>query len=346
MDSKPPMVIDNNTLAASSQPNIQTRRKKYFVAGANRGQHENATVTSVGVAASAKADNSFDSVATDVDRSSSSHNEVTTTSIESSTTAASTDSTSDSRTQHKLAQMRGDDSGYKSLETQQSLGNKAAVVAIQGLNNNSLEVPPPLSPMAKQFSKLQGESTETPGQLLKETLTCETKEANQPTDITSVTSGSFGRQSVDSPVTWNSSSGYQSLDTPTSFTKTRFLFKIPVFKMESHDAAQQPPEQVQTTGLDLQTQYFLRKAVSQDLGAISPSSVISEKETVVGRGVFTSSLDRFRLQASQYISSAVKQAETIIGHVLEQTKTDQQSTEINEIRLLLFKICSSFFFFK
>ena len=64
--------------------------------------------------------NSFDSVATEHDASgSSSRCGVTTTSIESSATNASTDSTSDSKS-HKLHQMR-DDSGYKSLEAQQSL---------------------------------------------------------------------------------------------------------------------------------------------------------------------------------------------------------------------------------
>ena len=65
------------------------------------------------------AGNSFDSVATDYDASESSHCEVTTTSMESTTTTASTDSTGDSKS-HKLHQMR-DDSGYKSLETQQSV---------------------------------------------------------------------------------------------------------------------------------------------------------------------------------------------------------------------------------
>lgn len=73
--------------------------------------------------------NSFDSVATDVDASESSHCEVTTTSIESSTTTASTDSTGDAKSSHKLHQMR-DDSGYKSLETQQSLGTKTGTQSL------------------------------------------------------------------------------------------------------------------------------------------------------------------------------------------------------------------------
>ena len=64
--------------------------------------------------------NSFDSIATENDASgSSSRCGATTTSIESTATNASSDSTSDSKS-YKLHQMR-DDSGYKSLETQQSL---------------------------------------------------------------------------------------------------------------------------------------------------------------------------------------------------------------------------------
>ena len=65
------------------------------------------------------ADNSFDSVETietDGDASESSRHEMTTTSFESTTD--NTDSTGDSQA-HKLQQMRGD-SGYKSLETQNS----------------------------------------------------------------------------------------------------------------------------------------------------------------------------------------------------------------------------------
>ena len=67
---------------------------------------------------------SFDSVPTDYDASESSHCEVTTTSIESTTGSSSTSTSADSKA-CKLHQMR-DDSGYKSLETQQSLGRTAA----------------------------------------------------------------------------------------------------------------------------------------------------------------------------------------------------------------------------
>ena len=66
-------------------------------------------------------ENSFDSIETmdtDGDVSESSRQEVTTTSFESTGTTDNTDSTGDSAS-HKLQQMRGD-SGYKSLETQQS----------------------------------------------------------------------------------------------------------------------------------------------------------------------------------------------------------------------------------
>ena len=69
---------------------------------------------------SSNALNSFDSVTTENEASgSSSRCGATTTSMESTATNASSDSTTDSKS-HKLHQMR-DDSGYKSLETQQSL---------------------------------------------------------------------------------------------------------------------------------------------------------------------------------------------------------------------------------
>lgn len=59
------------------QPNIQSRRMKFGIAGANRDSKPQAAVPAATVAG-AKTDNSFDSVATDFDRSSSSHNEVRT----------------------------------------------------------------------------------------------------------------------------------------------------------------------------------------------------------------------------------------------------------------------------
>ena len=65
-------------------------------------------------------DNSFDSIETDGEVSEdTSRHEVTTTSFESTTD--NTDSTGEAQNPHKLQQMRGD-SGYKSLETQQTVG--------------------------------------------------------------------------------------------------------------------------------------------------------------------------------------------------------------------------------
>ena len=83
---------------------------------------------------------SFDSVdAAETDLSDTSRCEVTTTSFESTTT---TDSTSDSQG-HRLQQMR-DDSGYKSLETQQS--SQHSTLDIQGLD----DPPYPSGPPAEQ----------------------------------------------------------------------------------------------------------------------------------------------------------------------------------------------------
>ena len=66
-------------------------------------------------------DNSFDSIETDGEVSEdTSRHEVTTTSFESTTD--NTDSTGEAQNPHKLQQMRGD-SGYKSLETQQTVGS-------------------------------------------------------------------------------------------------------------------------------------------------------------------------------------------------------------------------------
>lgn len=64
---------------------------------------------------------SLDSMETDGEVSDTSRHEVTTTSFESTTGTDNTDSTGDGSNASKLQQMRGD-SGYKSLETQQSQG--------------------------------------------------------------------------------------------------------------------------------------------------------------------------------------------------------------------------------
>ncbi|KAK7100302.1 hypothetical protein V1264_023280 [Littorina saxatilis] len=113
------------------------------------------------------ADNSFDSVETDGDVSDTSRHEVTTTSFESTTTTDNTDSTTES--QHSRLRQMKHDSGYKSLETQQSGVREAGEVAevvgglaeepmlerVESLENYEREVPP-RQDMARRSSNGHG----------------------------------------------------------------------------------------------------------------------------------------------------------------------------------------------
>ncbi len=92
-------------------------------------------------------DNSFDSMETDGDVSEdTSRHEVTTTSFESTTD--NTDSTSEAQNPRKLQEMRGD-SGYKSLETQQTLQGST----LDAQQSISLSSSPPAGPSPKPAKK-------------------------------------------------------------------------------------------------------------------------------------------------------------------------------------------------
>jgi len=161
----PTMVVHSPRSNGDSSP-ANSRRERYGIATImSRGMHHQQNVVTAQpntlttqpventqTRAAAAADNSFDSLPTDYDVSdttsrSRSGEPVTTTSMDSSSSATGaatagsggggsldTDSTdkSTSAGSHKLHQMR-DDSGYKSLETQQSLGKSGTGVATASL---------------------------------------------------------------------------------------------------------------------------------------------------------------------------------------------------------------------
>ncbi|XP_076441038.1 uncharacterized protein LOC143280294 [Babylonia areolata] len=107
-------------------PNYENRRQTYrnLLSGRLARSPAGPPPGVAAILSSASADNSFDSVETDGDVSDTSRHEVTTTSFESTTD--NTDSTTES--QHSRLRQMKTDSGYKSLETQQS-GVREAVEA-------------------------------------------------------------------------------------------------------------------------------------------------------------------------------------------------------------------------
>lgn len=280
---------------------------------------------------------------------------MTTTSIESTTTAASTDSTNDSKAAHKLQQMRGDDSGYKSLEAQQSLAkillqnqsleSQASLEhhgpsqSVDAQPTGRLEPPEKMSSLSEQQLTIP-DSRYQPMDVQRNAEIAHPPRSASPArspkspfafarlghpsiDIGAETACTSARQSVDTPATITSS-GYQSLDTPSFLAKTRFNFKFPVLKTGSQDTANRP-----LGSGNAEEQLSLRKAVSQDFGATGGGGASGVEKASVGR-TLTSSLDRIRLQAGQYISSAVSQAESLLSRVLEQSSNSEHSTDDKE----------------
>jgi len=310
----------------TSKHDSQSRRNLYRATCASRDRQRGTAVVAYpaphggylgGVGGvGAKTDNSFDSI--DCDRSSSSHTELRTTSIESTTTVASTDSVNDTRAQHKLSQTRGDDSGYKSLEAQQSLITTVQPPSINLLGINTLEVP--RTPSC-QSSALSLNRLPVKAQLPGWHTFLDNPKRHPSIAVTHASYSSFGGQSVDTATETNTSNtSYQSLDIPRFISSTRHFFSTPASKTASDDIEfSSSAADVDGEGPDKMRRLSIRKALSQDIPSVSASG----KEKPWVSHALATGLGRLRQQAGQYISNAVSQAESLFGHVvLEPTGSE------------------------
>lgn len=305
--SPPVELVHSARLPGDSSP-ANSRRERYGIATIMpRGVKPVVASTSTSLVAEtapprAAADNSFDSVPTDYDVSdttsrSRSGEPVTTTSMDSSSSATGaatagsggggsmdTDSTDKSggTGSHKLHQMR-DDSGYKSLETQQSLGKTSAAAAAASLlvkiGTRSMDRPPSgltLEPAAAAAVGRVQYSLEAPNVPVKFAFTTpELKDILVPVPQLPVHDVTTERQH-DEPTTTKKTSSYSTI---TEFFAGRS------FGSGSQTANDDPTQKRQHIPF-VPEAAFLEK--------------FAERTQTVGRAL-TSSFDRIRQQAGSFL---------------------------------------------
>lgn len=305
----------STTEAMTKDQSTSARRQTYVSAFSSNRSRRSADGTS------------FDSVsAADVDASESSHCEVTTTSVESSTTTASTDSTGDARSSHKLNQMR-DDSGYKSLETQQSLARTGtqsldvqAVTPGKRISGQSLDsqVHMPTAPrvlVGLARSPEQVKSSMRVVAAARRQEECPPIEGTASERLVPVADECAAPKSRASQI--GSKSGSLSMESSPreSLQNKNFLevpntergFRLPLTKARSQD--------------------FVGSV--QDEGGSGPSTVPSSASSI-----FPLSLERLWNRAEHYLSSAVIQAESLLGMSGSRDGEPPTSPALGEIQVV------------